>query len=280
MTGIETEAETLLTAMADAEEDTLDLLEGALALAVFDAPSASLDAYRTHAERLAKDVADILDKNEGATAPVDCLAALRHVFHGLHGYSGDADSYDDLQNANMIRVIDRRRGLPVALGILYIHIARTQGWEAAGLDFPGHFLISIAIEGERFIVDPFHEGTTLEAAELRAMLKATIGQDAELDPTHYRPVPDIKVLLRLQNNIKQRLIQDQQLERAAGIVDTMLLLAPDLAYLWRESGLLNAHIGKVRTAISALETYVDRETRDEPRQEAVKLVADLKQRLN
>ncbi len=35
-----------------------------------------------------------------------------------HRYHGDTLTCHDLQNANPMRVIDRRKGLPVALGIL------------------------------------------------------------------------------------------------------------------------------------------------------------------
>jgi len=69
-------------------------------------------------------------------------AALTQVMAEEHGYGGDRQHYDDLQNANLIRVIDRRRGLPVALGILYLHAARAQGWRAAAS-------ISLAISDRR-----------------------------------------------------------------------------------------------------------------------------------
>ena len=47
---------------------------------------------------------------------------------------------------NLIQVIERRRGIPVTLGILWLHCTRVIGWPAHGLDFPGHFLL--ALEGE------------------------------------------------------------------------------------------------------------------------------------
>ena len=56
------------------------------------------------------------------------VAALARTLVGRHGYAATTSTYDDLQNANLMRVIDRKRGLPVALGILYIHAARRQGW--------------------------------------------------------------------------------------------------------------------------------------------------------
>ena len=121
-----------------------------------------------------------------------------------YGYRGDSETYDDLQNADLARVIERRKGLPVALSILYLHVARAQGWEAEGLAFPGHFLIRVEIDGARHVLDPFNDGL-VRAAELRALLQRVLGPQAELSPEHFDPVPDRDVLLRLENNVRLRL---------------------------------------------------------------------------
>ena len=88
------------------------------------------------------------------------------------------------------------------------------------------------------------------------------------------------MLLRLQNNLKLRLIQGQQLDRAAEILDGMLTIAPERAALWREAGLVNAHIGNFRTAVAALEIYLERESRESARQEAAALIEDLLRKIN
>ena len=96
-----------------------------------------------------------------------------------------------------------------------MHAARQQGWSAAGLAFPGHFLIRIDHGGERAIVDPFNGGKVCGAGDLRDLLKAMQGADAELTPDHYADVSDREILLRLQNNIKLRLMQLKQADKAA-----------------------------------------------------------------
>jgi hypothetical protein len=87
---------------------------------------------------------------------------------GRYGYDGDRLNYDDPQNADFMAVIDRRRGLPVALGILYIHAARAAGFEATGLNTPGHFLLRIAARSGEALIDPFNGGAALERERLGA----------------------------------------------------------------------------------------------------------------
>src|SRR5207247_4040367 len=151
----------------------LPIAEAALALASFERPRVDLGHYRDHLRLIARDVGQHPDAAGDLAARA---RALNEIILLKYGYSGDALTYDDLQNANLIRVVDRRKGLPVALGILYIHAARAQGWDAVGLGFPGHFLVRLTEGAERLILDPFHGGRVCDAATVRELLKARAGR--------------------------------------------------------------------------------------------------------
>jgi len=255
---------------------TLPIAEAALALASFDRPRIALARYQRHLGALARDVG----RHAAASGLAAQANALNEIILLKHGYSGDELTYDDLQNANLMRVIDRRKGLPVALGILYLSAARAQGWDAVGLGFPGHFLIRLSQGPERIILDPFHGGRTLDAMALRELLKAISGQEVELTPDHYAPVSDRDVLLRLQNNLKSRLLQGQQHERALRVVETMQLLAPELAELWREAGLIQAQLGNMRASMDSIQQFIARSPDGQARHEAAVLLQQLKTKLN
>ena len=258
-------------------ERILPIAEAALALASFERPRVGPTRYREHLQLLARDVS-------GHPAAAGDIAerarALNEIVLLKYGYSGDALTYDDLQNANLMRVVDRRKGLPVALGILYMHAGRAQGWETVGLAFPGHFLVRLSEGPERLILDPFHGGRICTAGELRELLKATAGTDSELQTEHYTPVSDRDVLLRLQNNLKARLLQAEQYERAVTVAETMLMLAPDLVGLWREAGLLHAQLGNMLSAAAAFEQIVLRAPDGTARHQAAALLQQLRSKLN
>ena len=259
-------------------DGAIDLLETALALAALDR-RCSRDWYRAHVARLCDEVGAAAAEHEpdGVSGP---SAALRQVFAERYGYHGDTETYEDPQNANLMRVIDRRKGLPVALGILYIHAARAQGWDCAGLNFPGHFLIRIDRDGERAILDPFDGGAARGPADLRSLLKAVQGQEAELRREHYAPVGSRAVLLRLQNNVKLRHLNGGRLEDAAAVLDSMLAIAPDEPGLWRETGLVKARLGEYGAAIAALDRFIAGADSDHARHEAAALLQEIKSRLN
>src|SRR6516225_1690406 len=225
-------------------EQVLPIAEAALALASFEHPRVGPSRYREHLRVLSRDVGRHAGTGGDAAARA---CALNEIILLKYGYSGDELTYDDLQNANLMRVVDRRKGLPVALGILYMHAGRAQG---------------------------------CGAAELRELLKATTGQESELQAEYYAPVPDRDVLLRLQNNLKARLLQAERHERGVGVVETMLMLAPDLAELWREAGMLHARLGNMRAAAAALEQFVLRAPDGMARHQAAAMLRQLKAKLN
>jgi regulator of sirC expression with transglutaminase-like and TPR domain len=112
------------------------------------------------------------------------------------------------------------------------------------------------------------------------LLKAMAGQEIELSPEHYAPVSDRDVLLRLQNNLKSRLLQAGRYERALGVVETMLMLAPDLVELWQEAGLLHARQGNIRAAVNAIQEFVIRAPEGTARHQAAAVLQQLKAKLN
>ncbi len=194
-------------ALPDAE---IDIADAALQLARVDAPEANWRAARAHLSVLAREAVAMA----AAIDPADVAAqaaALADLLGRRHGYAGDVETYDDLANANLIRVIERRRGLPVALGILWLHAARAAGWAAFGIDHPGHFLIGIAAGVAAVLVDPFGGGRHVPAeAPLPAM-------------------PVRAVLLRLQNNIRLRRAAAGDIGGALACAGDMLRFAPDAA---------------------------------------------------
>lgn len=270
-------AKNTLRKIVAAPDASFEIGEAALVLASLDRPRVPLDRYRRHLGNLAEDLSQL---SAGCVSLEDRLAALNSVLVDKHGYSGDQQNYEDLQNANLIRVIDRKKGLPVALGILYINTARAQEWEIVGLAFPGHFLLRLGAGPDRLVMDPFHAGAARQTHELRDLLKAMSGNDAELQPEHYAEVSDREILLRLQNNIKLRLIQHNDAAGAEAVVARMLLLAPEQTALWWESGVLNAQAGQLQAAIAAIESFIKLDTRPQPRQEAALFLKKLRDQLN
>ena len=250
-----TDPRVALEAIGVLPDTEIDIGDAALQLARVDAPDADWQMARAHLSDLARDAVAVA----GTIGAVDLgmrAEALAGLIAGRHAYAGDAETYDDPANANLIRVIERRKGLPVALGIIWLHAARAAGWGAHGVDFPAHFLV--ALEGRRVqtVVDVFAGGAALDARELRALLKRVEGENAELRPGLLRPMSARGVLLRLQNNIMSRRLEKGDMAGALTCTEDMLRIAPDNADLWRRAAVMNQRLDRVSAALRCYERFL------------------------
>ena len=182
--------------------------------------------------------------------------ALAGLLTGRWRYGGDTESYDSPDNANLIRVIARRRGLPVALGVLWLHCARAAGWDAHGVDFPGHFMIALPGAGTQLVLDVFEGGEPMGSQALRSLVKRIEGPRAELRPGLLQPMSPRAVLLRLQNNILVRRLGAGDVAGGLVAVQDMLRVAPANAGLWREAAALHQRLDQVAAALRCLEQFL------------------------
>ena len=268
-----------LETVGQTEDAAIDLAPAALALAALAQPETSLERYMHHLQSLAEKTARAHRALllAGAADSVDTQwRALKEVLAEEEDYHGDQDTYDDLQNANLIRVIERRKGLPIALCILALHAGRAQGWDIAGL----HFVCRLEKDGQRLIFDPFHDCDRLEAAGLRALIKKTAGPEAELSASYYEPAANREILIRLQNNIKYRQINAEDYAGALATVESMRLIDPEEYRLLLDAGVLYARTEQTRRAIDVLEDYIKIAPKDRDRHDAAMLLQDLKRLLN
>jgi regulator of sirC expression with transglutaminase-like and TPR domain len=261
-------------------DDDVDLFGTALLLGTIDRPPIRLAAYHRHLEQLKSSVDGYLS---GVDATLDILTkadALAQILHRRYGYVGTEEAFQDPEGANITRVIDCRSGLPISIGILYLVTARSLGWAIDGLDFPGRFLVRLDHDGERLIIDPFGGGRVLETQDLRDILKTFSGYHAELKPRHFKAMSTRQILLRLQGNIRGRLLRTDRIEDAISVIETMLLFAPGEAELWRECGLLHSRLDNVADAIVALEEYLKLSANTDVRYGTSVLLQELRLRLN
>lgn len=240
-----------LQSLGEREDDALPLVDTALLLAALDRQAGvDLDPYRDHVARIAADARENFAAiRRGMSVNEAAARVLVDVIAARHGYMGDSATYDDPRNADMIQVIDRRRGLPVALGIIYLDVAQGMEIEAHGLNTQGHFLMTVGDGDHARIVDPFN-GVVLDAQELRLSPPMAA-------PLEYAPVSRRDVLLRLLNNIHARSLAAKDTIRTLTITERMVVIAPRRADLWLELCKASEAVGKLNGAMRAAKSCID-----------------------
>jgi regulator of sirC expression with transglutaminase-like and TPR domain len=241
------EAETILSGAGGAADGDFPLLEAAIACAIHEDPTRdpqpARDLGAVGVERLAQRL-----KQESAEE------AIAETMAGDLRLAGDLFTYEDPDNADIIAVSERRKGLPVALGIFYLHAARQCALTVQGVDFPGHFLLRIETEEGPLALDPFSEGRVVLPSELtrRALHAGLTPNVADRLDRLMAPVSDRAVLLRLQNNIYARASQVRDYARAERAALRRALLDPSDHRPWLDVAAAREGQGALAGSLEAL----------------------------
>lgn len=268
----------LLRTMCASDGDDVIVADAALLIAALDRPTLPVARYQRHFRNLADKVGKYARIDDGPVPVDEMTDALKQILTRNYGY-GPGNHTSDEDCHDLTRVVDSRAGGGETLAILYQETARRLGWAVQVLKVPGRLLIRLESEGERAIVDPLGDGNPLDPADIRAIVKAFGGNDAELTPGGLEPLSGVDLLLRLFAARKALLLRDKRLEDAADVIDTALLIAPAEATLWRERGLINARLDRIRDAIDALEEYLRLGDGDDSRYHTTILLQELRGRL-
>jgi regulator of sirC expression with transglutaminase-like and TPR domain len=248
--------------LLDDEEIELDF--AALALSELDHEGVDLTWHIALIEEIGDRLSEV-----GALAdtPEEQALALAQVFAGEFGFAGDVQSYDAPLNADLVRVLERRRGLPVSLSILYVAAARRLGWTAEALNTPGHVLVSVGSDRPA-IVDPFNRGAIVAPEELVALLHGVLGAQAVLRDEHVAPMANRSVLVRLTLNQALRAEQAGDPTRALALYERMTVAAPDNPDGWWELARLQLQLQDPESARHSLAAMLE-VTRDPERRQLV-----------
>ena len=243
-------------ALIDDDDILIDV--AALQLAALDHPEADLDDYLELLATLSEQVAE---HGGDALSAAGRAGMLADVIAGRAGFAGDRDTYDDPANADMIRVIERRRGLPVSLSILYVALARRQGWLAHALNTPGHVLVRVGGAPDAVLIDPFNRGAPVEPARLAALLVHALGEDGTVRPEHLAPMENRAVLVRLLLNEATRAEKRGDPTRALTLYERMTVVAPASGHAWWERARLELVLDDAAAARASLSAMLEM-TRD------------------
>ncbi len=234
-------------------DETLDLTEASLVVALEECPGLDLDHYLSRVTEWGKAIRARIDGSRDVGRVID---ALNRFLFDEEGFQGQSDDYADPRCALLNEVLDRHAGSPLSLSILYIELSRQLGLNATGVAFPGHFLVKLRGPFGEILIDPFDDGRVLSAAECQTMLDDLYGGGVQLREHHLRAFPRRKIIARLLSHLKKAYLAQHELERAAASVDRLLILDERDSYELRDRAALAMQLHSYRDAIDYLERYL------------------------
>jgi len=235
-------------------DGSVELARAALLIAAEEYPQLRPEPYIQRLDYLAERVRDHL--GDESAAPVVLGETSRLLFEE-EGFRGNAEAYYDPRNSYLNDVLDRKLGIPLTLGIIYLEIGWRLGLPLHGVNFPGHFMVRYQGEALRLLVDPYHGGQIRFEDQAQELLDRVYGGSVKLQPEYLRTSSRRDILVRLLSNLKTIHMNARDDARALAAVERILLLRPEAAEELRDRGMLLARLDRIDEAISALQGYLD-----------------------
>jgi regulator of sirC expression with transglutaminase-like and TPR domain len=250
-----------------------DLVPAALCIAELAYPRLDSRPYLAEFDRMGQAASTrIPGAPAGARARVD---ALSHYLYDEERFAGNRGQYEDPRNSFLNEVLDRRTGIPITLGLVYMEVARRAGIAVDGVNFPGHFLLRHGSGRDALILDPFNAGTVLSEADCRNLLHRHVGSDAVFERRLLGPASKRQILTRMLGNLKRTYVRLRSFPQARDVLELLVALDPsDLGEL-RDRGLVAYHLDDVPGALRDLEAYLRLATHQDADPETRKEFAQL-----
>ena len=201
--------------LADRE---MDLEKGAYMVAKYAYPDLDWRKYALELDRIATGIASELRDEMYMEDVIDVIN--EHLF-SREGFRADSRRFYDPENSYINRVIDRRKGIPITLSVVYLLITNRLNLPFSGVAMPGHFVVRYDGPQETLWVDPYNDGAVLSRDDCEEFLRS-MGYPA-LDE-YLRPCTTRQIIARMLNNLAQVFNREGDLEHADDVKSLVRVL--------------------------------------------------------
>lgn len=191
-----------------------------------------------------------------AIADKEKLYQLLDIIYRQQDFKGDWKAFFKVKNALISKVLARRKGVPISLGVLLLDLLAACDFDAHGICFPSGFLIRINLQNEVLYLDPF-TGELPSSEQLELKVRGQLGNHARLTLDMLEPNDNKTIIKRLINVIKAGYIQAEIIESALLCSEILLRIEPDDAYEVRDRGFLFQQLDCFTLASSDFQYFIE-----------------------
>mmetsp|Transcript_55194 Transcript_55194/g.170950 ORF Transcript_55194/g.170950 Transcript_55194/m.170950 type:complete len:327 (-) Transcript_55194:136-1116(-) len=212
------------------DDRDIDLTRAAALMALHAEPELDLDAsvfsplaqlregFRVRADELER----VAGRGLTEAGRLEGLAASLCSYMSAQGFVGCGRSQGEFycaDNSLLHRVLERRRGIPISLAVVYREVGLAAGLDLWGANFPGYFFLGYGRGEAAGLVDAF-SGRMASSAQASEVLSEVFGQSVRLDPgwASGPPLPNTVFLRRMVRNLQNVYERDGNLSQGARIM--------------------------------------------------------------
>lgn len=234
------------------------LLEAAISIAHDEYPELDVQSVLGEVDQL---FARIRRRVPVDAVPLQKLRLLNQFFFHDLAFGANANDYYDPDNSFIHAVLQTRRGIPIALAVLWMELAQGLGLLVRGVAFPGHFLVRVDLPLGQAVIDPM-DGKSLSREVLVERLEPFRRRTGHIDDIEaplglfLQTAPSRDIIARMLHNLKEIYRAQQDWRRMLATQERLIVLLPESWSEYRDRGLAHAELGNTEQALADLECYL------------------------
>jgi regulator of sirC expression with transglutaminase-like and TPR domain len=246
----------------------VDVLGAALALVHDARPDANVAIVRETLNEWGMRLSRRILHHDARGELLTATLLLNRLLFEEEGFSGDSESPHEPANTELDLVLERRKGLPLTLGLLMVEVGKRAGLPLYGISFPGRFLVGLATAPRALLFDPFRGGRLVLPEECQGLLDGVTRPGLRLRPEFLAPCPPDRFVERMLTNLKHAYLRQAQIDAAIRVQGRLCDLRPDQPAPFQERARLRFQVGRHEEAVIDLERAALLAT-DDPSRRAV-----------
>jgi regulator of sirC expression with transglutaminase-like and TPR domain len=249
------------------EDSAIDLARAALLIAAEEYPDLDIAHYIAQLDLLAERVfavTGLLETDFQVSGlspqnidPFIILHAMNKVLFEQEGFHGNHADYYNPSNSFLNEVLERRKGIPITLSLIYMEVGRRAGLQIVGIGLPFHFVVRCNMPHGNIYIDPFEGGRLLGEQDCRERIHRSFRGKIPFNTLWLEPVSNRQFLTRMLANLKNIYIHKGDFLHALAACDRIVLLAPDAALERKDRGIVHLHLKRYSRAIRDFSTYLE-----------------------
>ncbi len=234
------------------------LLEAAISIAHDEYPELDVQSVLGAVDQL---LARIRKRTPADAVPLQKLRLLNQFFFHDLAFGANANDYYDPDNSFIHALLQSRRGIPIALAVLWMELAQGLDLSVRGVAFPGHFLVRVDLPLGQAVIDPM-DGKSLSRETLVERLEPFRRRTGRFDDSEVplglflQTAPNRDIIARMLHNLKELYRAQQDWQRMLATQERLIVLLPESWPEYRDRGLAHAELGNTEQALADLECYL------------------------
>ncbi len=244
----------LFSTLVNTPQRDFDLARGALYIAAEDYPAVDVEESTSMLDNLAGEVRERLEPSMDLPAK---LRALSSYLGDTQGYSSDDEDHFNPRNLYLDQVLARRKGMPIALSLVYSEVGARLGMLFEIIDLPNRLVMRTPSQDEDIYMDPHQPAELMTREECGKLTADVFGGMVHLSEEYFKPCTKKQLLVNLLSNLKMMHVRRRDYHHAIAAADRVALLDPYMGRNLKERAWMLYRTHRYTEAIEDLEAYLD-----------------------